>query len=164
MAMIASSYAGHLRFEEKHGDYIKKWLLGMYHLRVFLIQFIICCIISYRVESLNLKQRQKSKAAEINMRDLWLLLHTFIHIPLMLPVNCRIVINDNLIFVFFLFIFYDGGLFMWYIVWPYNCLHFNPNSSLFFLDHISYLTKHLALISMTIKFLDDASILMVYPF
>ena len=45
------------------------------------IQFIICCIISYRVESLNLKQRQKSKAAEINMRDLWLLLHTFIHIP-----------------------------------------------------------------------------------
>ena len=103
MAMIASSYAGHLRFEEKHGDYIKKWLLGMYHLRVFLIQFIICCIISYRVESLNLKQRQKSKAAEINMRDLWLLLHTFIHIPLMLPVNCRIVINDNLIFVFFSF-------------------------------------------------------------
>ena len=76
----------------------------MYHLRVFLIQFIICCIISYRAESSNLKQRQKTEATEINMRDLWLLLHTHIHIPLMLPVNRTIVINDNLIFVFFLFI------------------------------------------------------------
>ena len=76
----------------------------MYHLRVFLIQFIICCIISYRVESSNLKQRQKSKATEIHMRDLWLLLHIHIHIPLMLPVNCTFVINDDLIFVFS---FYD---------------------------------------------------------
>ena len=53
----------------------------MYHLRVFLIQFSICCIIFYRVvESSNLKQRQKTEATEINMRDLWLLLHTHIHI------------------------------------------------------------------------------------
>ena len=75
----------------------------MYHLRVFLIQFIICCIIFYRVESSNLKQRQKTEATEINMRDLWLLLHTQLHIPLMLPVNRTIVINDNLIFVFSLY-------------------------------------------------------------
>ena len=123
----------------------------MYHLRVFLIQFIICCIISYRVESLNLKQRQKSKAAEINMRDLWLLLHTFIHIPLMLPVNCRIVINDNLIFVFF-FLYSTTEVYLCDILFDHVItIIFNPNSSLFFLDHISYLTKHLALISMTIK-------------
>ena len=47
---------------------------------------------------------KKSKATEINMRDLWLLLYTHIHIPLMLPVNCTFVINDDLIFVFS---FYD---------------------------------------------------------
>ena len=123
MVVIVASHAGHFKVEEKHGDYIKKWLLGMYHLRVFLIQFSICCIIFYRVvESSNLKQRQKTEATEINMRDLWLLLHTHIHIPLMLPVNRTIVINDNLIFVF-LFMICVGVVFMCYIVWPHNSHH-----------------------------------------